>query len=267
MPAGTTVQKAYDHIRDRILAGDFPPGSVISEAALARQLGVSRTPVGEALRDLAHVGMVEQVPRFGTIVRTITRQDIIELYEVREGLEPHAAALAASRISPPDLERLEKLCERLEGFLSDLKQSQREMLEGQMLREFLAADMAFHTLLIFAAGNRRIAKLVRDSQVMTELFGTQRLVHDQAIVTELCQFHTRILTAVRCGDAEAARAAAAEHVRASLVHTLENLDRHSGSSSLSALELPDDVREELRRIESNLQDRESPPPKRRRGRA
>ncbi len=253
MTAAPTVQKAYDHIRDRILTGEFPPGTVISEAVLARELGVSRTPVGEALRELAGVGLVQQVPRYGTIVRSITRQEIVELYELREALEPHAVALAAQRISSTDLERLDKLSARLEGFLAHLCQSHQEMLEGRMLREFLAADMAFHTLLIFAAGNRRIAKLVRDSHLMTELFGTQRLVHDQAILAELCQFHAQILEAVRRGDAEAARAVAAEHVRTSLAHTLECLDRHPAGESLSTLALPDDVREELKRIESDLQ--------------
>jgi DNA-binding GntR family transcriptional regulator len=258
MTTSTTVQMAFDNIRDRILAGELPPGTVISEAGLAKQLGVSRTPVGEALRELASVGLVEQVPRYGTIVRTVTRQEIVELYELREGLEPHAVALAASRISAADLERLEMLCQRIEGFLADLEQSQRNALDGQTLREFLAADMAFHTLLIFAAGNRRIARVVRDSHVMTELFGTHRIVHDRTIVAELCQFHAQILAAVRRGDAEAARSAAAAHVRTSLAHTLECLDRRPNSGSLSSLALPDDVRDELRRVESNLQPPQSP---------
>jgi DNA-binding GntR family transcriptional regulator len=243
------VQKAYDHIRDRIITGEFPPGAVVSEANLARQLGFSRTPVGEALRDLASVGLVEQVPRFGTIVRRIGRREIVELYELREALEPHAVALAVERISAEDLERLQKLCDRLESFLVGLEQSAQEELAGQALREFLAADMAFHTLLIHAAGNRRIAKLVRDSHMMTELFGTQRVVHDQRVVAEVCGFHTRILAAVHRRDAAAARALAAEHIHTSLLHTLQNLDRCRGDD-LATIALPDDVREELNRIES-----------------
>jgi DNA-binding GntR family transcriptional regulator len=250
--AGQNVQRAYDHIRDRIIAGDFPPGAVVSEAALAKELGLSRTPVGEALRDLASVGLVEQVPRYGTIVRRISRPEIVELYELREGLEPHAVSLAVRRISPEDIERLQKLCDRLEDFLADLKGPGRETLDGPALREFLAADMAFHTLLIHAAGNRRIAKLVRDSQMMTELFGTQRHVHDRKIVAEACRFHTRILAAVHRGDADTARALAAQHIHTSLLHTLENLDRYRGSDDLAAVALPDDVREELNRIESGM---------------
>lgn len=258
MPPETSAQKAYEHIRDRIIAGDFPPGAVVSETALAKELGLSRTPVGEALRELAGVGLVEQVPRYGTIVRRISRQELIELYEVREGLEPYAVALAVQRIRPGDLQRLERLCARLEGFLGELPAAEHAELEGQALREFLAADMAFHTLLIHAAGNRRIAKLVRDSHVMTALFGARRLMHDRSIVAEVCRHHADILAAVRRGDVAAARALSAEHIRTSLEHTLENL-RRLGDDDLAAGALPDDVREELRRIESVLEDPKKPP--------
>lgn len=245
------IQKAVDRIRERILCGDLRPGFVLSESALAKDLGVSRTPVGEALRELAAIGLVEQVPRYGTVVRRIDRGEIVELYEVREALEPYAVALAVKRIASEDIERLQKLCDRLEAFETEMMKAGRATLEGQRLRNFLATDMAFHALLIHAAGNRRIARLVRDSHVMTQLFGTQRLVHDHDIISEVCRFHVRILTAVRRGDAEAARTVAAEHIRTSLAHTLKNLDRYRGGE-LGAQALPDDVREELNRIESAL---------------
>lgn len=252
MNTTSTIHKACEHIRDRILAGDFLPGFVLSESALAKDLGVSRTPVGEALRELAAVGLVEQVPRYGTIVRRVGRTEIIELYELREALEPHAVALAVGRIALADVARLEKLCERIAGVESEMTRAKSERLEGQELRDFLATDMAFHTVLIHAAGNRRIARIVRDSHVMTQLFGTQRLIHDKQIIAEVCRFHAHILAAVRRGDAEAARAVAAEHIRASLAHTLENLDRQRSGGDLNALALPEDVRAELRRIESVL---------------
>jgi DNA-binding GntR family transcriptional regulator len=247
---GSHIQQAADCIRARILSGDFQPGFVLSESSLARELGISRTPVGEALRELAAVGLVEQVPRYGTIVRHIGRAEIIELYELREALEPHAVALAAGRIAPADVARLEKLCGRMAAFKTGMARAKQERLEGQTLRDFLATDMAFHTVLIHAAGNPRMARIVRDSHVMTQLFGTQRLIHDPRIVAEVCRFHGQILAAIRRGDARAARDAAAEHIRASLAHTLENLDRQRSGGDLEALALPEDVRAELRRIES-----------------
>lgn len=247
---GSHIQKAVDYVRARILSGDFQPGFVLSESTLAGELGISRTPVGEALRELAAVGLVEQVPRYGTIVRRIGRAEIVELYELREALEPHAAALAVGRIALADVARLEKLCERIAEFKTGMARAKLERLEGQMLRDFLATDMAFHTVLIHAAGNHRIACIVRDFHVMTQLFGTQRLIHDKQIVAEACRFHAQILAAIQHGDARAARDAAAEHIRVSLAHTLENLDRQRPSGDLNMLALPEDVRAELHRIES-----------------
>jgi len=253
----TNAQRAYDHIRDRILAGEFQPGMVVSEAVLAKQLGVSRTPVGEALRELAAAGLVEQVPRYGTIVRSINRVEIVELYELREALEAYAVGLAAQRKTPEDLERLEKLFARQQSFLVRLRESGLERLDVQSLREYLAVDMAFHTLLIHAAGNERIARLVRDSHVMTVLFGTHRVIHNEALITEVCDDHGRILAAVREGDAETARTVSAEHIRRTLARTLDNLDRQRPGTDLAALALPREVREELNRIESELGRREA----------
>ena len=248
MVSNTAIQKAYERIHGRILSGDLKPGALLSEATLAKDLGVSRTPVGEALRELASVGLVTQLPRFGTIVRRIGRGEIIELYELREALEPYAVALAVRRITPDDIARLQILCEQGEAVAADMKHAGLAKLEGQFLRDFLATDMAFHTLLIHVAGNQRIAKLVQDSHVMNQLFGTQRLIHDQRIVAEACRYHTRILAAVRRGDAEAARALAAEHIRVSLAHTLENLDRYRSAEDAGVL--PEQVSTELDRIKS-----------------
>ena len=107
MARNTTIQQAYASIHLRILSGAFQPGFVLSEAVLAKELGVSRTPVGEALRELAGLGLVEQVPRYGTIVRRISRDEIVELYELRAGLEPYTVALAVQRIGAEDIARLE----------------------------------------------------------------------------------------------------------------------------------------------------------------
>src|SRR5262245_15044729 len=94
---GTLVQRAYEHIQEAILSGHLPAGSVVSEAVLAKSLGISRTPVGEAIRQLAREGLVQQVPRYGTIVKPIDRRELIELYEMRAALESYAAARAAEK--------------------------------------------------------------------------------------------------------------------------------------------------------------------------
>ena len=89
------THQAYQHIQAEILAGRFAAGTLISETRIAEELGISRTPVGEAIRTLASEGWVEQQPRRGTIVRSFSRREIIELYELREALETFAAGKAA----------------------------------------------------------------------------------------------------------------------------------------------------------------------------
>ena len=87
-------QRAYQHIQREIVSGQLEPGSVISETLLAKQLGISRTPVGEAIRKLAQEGLVEQVPRYGTIVCDLERRRPVTLLADR-ALDTSPAWLAA----------------------------------------------------------------------------------------------------------------------------------------------------------------------------
>src|SRR6187431_3293853 len=122
MSSMSLAQKAYEHLQESVLSGRLRSGTVISEAGLAKELGISRTPVGEAIRQLVREGLVEQVPRYGTIVRSIDRQELIDLYEMREALESFAAAKAATRITGPALERLQQFCDVMERIERELRE-------------------------------------------------------------------------------------------------------------------------------------------------
>src|SRR4051794_36794939 len=102
--------KAYRHIQRKLLSGERTAGDVLSERAVAKALGISRTPVREAFRDFEQEGLVDQVPRFGTRVKALGRADLVELYELREALEPYAVAQAAGRLSQADAATLQTLC-------------------------------------------------------------------------------------------------------------------------------------------------------------
>jgi DNA-binding GntR family transcriptional regulator len=104
MASETLTSKAYRHLYGEIVDGRIAAGAVISESAIAKSLGISRTPVGEAVRLLARDGLVDQVPRFGTVVRHVQRTELDEHYEMREALESYAAQLAARRATTADRE-------------------------------------------------------------------------------------------------------------------------------------------------------------------
>lgn len=248
--APNLIQKAYEHIQQGIITGRLKAGVVISEAALAKKLGISRTPIGEAIRQLAGEGLLQQVPRYGTIVRPLERRDLLELYEMREALESYAAERAATRITERTLAQLQQLCDVLAKIGEELQRAGAGELDGPLLKRFLAADMAFHMLVIEAAGNRRILKTVKDSRTVSRIFRTRRGRHDLAVVHQAHGFHSQILDALRNRDGEAARRHMLDHIGASKQQSLDHFDHDSSVADVSS-SLPPDLLKELDSIEQS----------------
>ena len=123
------------------------------------------------------------------------------------------------------------------------------------MKRFLAADMAFHVVLIRGAGNARIMKIINDMHVLKRVFGVERHLHSQAVVDEAYRSHQQILDFVESGSADNARQAMARHIRIGMKQTLDNYDKKlaeaEGQTSAS-LTLPDNVLRELEEIESEL---------------
>src|SRR5690554_3882326 len=95
------LQTAYEHIRHRLIAWDPQRDGVLSEVAIARELGVSRTPVREAVSQLVIEGLVERKPGHGVMVKTMTRAELAEMWDLRQSLETYANGRAARRITAP----------------------------------------------------------------------------------------------------------------------------------------------------------------------
>lgn len=209
----TLQQQAYRYIHERILTGHLHSGSVVSEASLAKEIGVSRTPVREAIRQLQIEGLVQQVPRYGTVVRSPDREEIIEMFQLREALESYAVFLASQFIDEETLHELEDHCEQLQEVAEYMETSGVDYLEGDVLKRFLAEDMAFHTTLIRASRNSRIVKIVHDSHVLTRIFSSHRQQHDLSVVRDAAEGHRAVYNALRSGDGEAAKHLMAWHIR------------------------------------------------------
>jgi DNA-binding GntR family transcriptional regulator len=145
----TFVAEAYSVIRERILNNDLAPGTQILEHDLAAQLGMSRTPVHEALVRLQHAQLVKITPRHGMTVLPVSPDDMEEIYEVLTSLEATAAQLlACKKPRKADLEPMQTACEAME-----------RALERDDLQAWAAADEAFHRQLLTQCGNRRIATI------------------------------------------------------------------------------------------------------------
>ena len=143
-------EAVYRHLKDLLLSGRFSPGERLSEPLLAQELGVSRTPVREALMRLAEEGLVELVPGKGARVRVFAPEEVEEVYGVRALLEGEAAREAALRATPWELAELERL-------LQAIDEAPREDYPEQMRR-----DLEFHRALVRLSGNRTLYRLYED---------------------------------------------------------------------------------------------------------
>lgn len=223
---GSLRRRAYHYIQQQILAGRLPSGAAVSEIALARRIGVSRTPVREAIGQLVAEGLLEQIPGRGAVVIKPNRDDIVELYELREALEVYAVAKAARGHShPADLTSLYALCDQIHAMAEELRASGRPRLDETQMRRFLCADLEFHTRLLRMAGNQRIMKVVADTRLLTRIFSYRLEGHDAASLQRIEQCHRGVIAAVASGDAVRAMQLLGEHIRVSMQERLESYDR------------------------------------------
>ena len=185
-------------VLDRIVSGHYPPGARIVEFQLAKELGVSQSPVREALRELAAVGIVTILPRRGARVRLPSAKELADVSVVRAEVDGLAARLAAGRMPDDTLAALEALIE--------------EMLAALARRDFSGvtdADVRFHELIADASENHALERAFDQLAPFARTFITLTLpgvdVHD--IVLQ----HRPILEALRAHDAERAAGAARAH--------------------------------------------------------
>src|SRR5262249_22183185 len=194
------TQIVYQTLRDAIISKRLPPGERVSEASLARQLRVSKTPVREALLRLQAIGLIEaDGGRGGRIVRP-SAESIRNTYEVRGSLESLAARLAAARASPAQRSQL------LELAAASLAAARELDAEG-----FRRHDEAFHDLLTAASANPYLARLIDNAYTLTGA-ARQRDVPGAGDSADCAAGHVRVAEAVARGDAAAAAAEAAAHV-------------------------------------------------------
>ncbi|MBI4277638.1 MAG: GntR family transcriptional regulator, partial [Armatimonadetes bacterium] len=143
----------YRQLKDSIVTSHLLPGTILREVELSERLGVSRTPLREALRMLKAEGLVELAPHRGAQVAQVSRQDLIDAYEVREWLEPPAAAKAARLVNDDALAAIQAAMEKMP--VQPLTHEDAVRAEQ--------ADLGFHDLILQSTGNRLVRDLVRQA--------------------------------------------------------------------------------------------------------
>jgi DNA-binding GntR family transcriptional regulator len=226
-------QRAYLHIQRKISEGHLRAGEAISEVSLAKELGISRTPVREALGQLAAEGILERSPNRKAVVVELKRQDIVELYELREALEVYAVGKAARQPArPSDVDRLQGLLDATEGLKKELGRSGNAVLDHEQMQRFVAYDLGFHTLLIRTAANTRISKLVNETRLLIRIFAMRRQGHSGPMLEQINRQHRDVLRAVVNREPELVMRLISEHIQNSLRERLEDYDRWEFEASL-----------------------------------
>ncbi|KAF0235180.1 MAG: putative bacterial regulatory gntR family [Desulfovibrionaceae bacterium] len=194
--------KIYASVRDMLVSGQFAPGSRIVQEDLAASLGVSRTPLINALKRLAQEGLLEWIPRRGIFVRQLDLAELISLFEVRECLEPLAAELAAPRVTPAEAAEMQAQWQAMDA-LPDTDESHRA---------FVDLDRRFHWRLIELAGNPYLASAMGPVNMLAAayLHGTPRPWSDTV------SDHLAVIEALSRGDAAASGEAMRRHISQSL---------------------------------------------------
>jgi DNA-binding GntR family transcriptional regulator len=220
-------QQIHDRLLGRILRRELEPGERISPPVIAAAMGVSITPVRDAVNQMAAEGLVTVTPRRGTIVSPVSIRDIEELYEIRLMLEPQAAEVAADRASPAEIAHVQELAERLEsgpaagaGRVDDLETYLQE----------IATDAELHAGIVRAAHNERLDTLYDGlrTHVLIARAVFPRLYRAQP---HRRGEHQRIVDAIAAHDGVAAREAMAAHLRQALADTLRHVEETSGQTT------------------------------------
>lgn len=207
-PRDQLGDSAYERIREAIRAGQLPPGSRIVESELASWLGVSRTPIREAVLRLEQDGLVTYAPRQGLTVASLDYQAVIELYGMREVLEGTAARFAANHASQAEVETLKEMLD-MERSIEDAESDRAAI-----------ANRQFHQILYFAAHNRFLLKSLNALSDSMMLLGHTTLAMPGRHKTAI-QEHTAIVEAITTGDADGAEQAARAHIREAQRHRVK----------------------------------------------
>lgn len=212
---------AYDFIRERILSGEYAPGSPLMTEQLAEVVGVSRTPIRDALRQLESDGLATIQPRLGASVTKMDLQEFLELCDLRLALEGHTAALAATHRSKQELAEVKFALESMRVLTEQIMAADKE---DPLLGDLVKADVRFHIAIMTAAHNQLMKKeILRLHLINRVVANTGESVRGEHLPVdkvakdahrkEVMACHDEIYAAIAKGDAVAAKAAMERHIQ------------------------------------------------------
>lgn len=206
----------FETLRKAILDGDLKPGERVMEVQLAEELGVSRTPVREAIRKLELEGLLVMVPRKGAYVADVSIKDVLSVLEIRASLEGLGASLAAERITEEEVEKLKLSAKDFEA-----------MHEANDRDGMVEKDTEFHSILLSASRNNKLLEIVEGLSDYVQRF---RVIYftEYSDSKNIMDEHRKILEAIDERDIDKASKAAEDHIESIGNYLLNNKSDEEG---------------------------------------
>ena len=204
-------EMVYSRLEEEILSGELSSGCALGEIALAKRLGVSRTPIRSAIHRLAEEGLVEVVPNKGATVIGINTADLIDIYRIRKRLEGLASSLAAERITDEELDKLTEAVELAEFYI---KKNDTEHIKE--------LDTVFHSIIYKASGSRFLSRTLSELHRKIKSY-RKRSLSVPGRLEKSEEEHREILEAIRARNAEMADKLTSLHVQRALDNMLSSI--------------------------------------------
>ncbi len=201
----------FNTLRQAILRGELEPGERLMEIQLANKLGVSRTPVREAIHKLSQEGLVIMIPRKGAEVADISEKSMRDVLEVRKALEELAVQLVCDKITG---EQIEDLIEAGEAF--------KQALNGKDVMEIAEADVRFHDVIYQATDNEKLIQLLNNLSEQMYRYRVEYL-KDESVFPRLAKEHDEIVELIEKRDKENASKAVCEHIDNQITTVLKKI--------------------------------------------
>lgn len=250
----TLAKDVYKVIRHRVSTGEITPGSRVTEFALARELGISRAPIREAIGKLTAEGLLERVPNVGAFVRVPDPEEIRHNFELRAWIEGKAAAKTATQITDVELTQLQRCCDDMRRLVDQQEETEAKFMNEENSLLFSKADLSFHVILLKASGNERALSFLTNQHLLSRLWSSISMPEDLDKGLRTCEEHSNILAAVRAGDQAAAGSRLEKHILIGMESALSQLEMIKKNGGYASMSNRTALEEQLRMIEEDETD-------------
>ncbi|MGY8767043.1 MAG: GntR family transcriptional regulator [Pirellulales bacterium] len=210
------AEKSYRAIHDMLAQGELQPGERLVNRTLAERIGVSVIPVREALHRLATEGLIEHTPGAGAFVREPNRQDLEELYVLRDANESCAAGEAAKYITDLQLEELEAILQHMIQLADQVEATAKQKATKSIFDSWLDDESQYHEIIVEASRNRLLAKVIREYRAIDRIFEAQRMspeILTLEVARRTCTDRQQFLKALGKRDSVLARKLMSEQIQ------------------------------------------------------